>query len=140
MPSQFHSGFGGTASVGSPPIELPITEWEVRPIADITRFRNSKTGPYDVVEATWLNATVTLSIEYDFDNNPFQSPTAIQIGTQLSNVKLYLHQSASGQLDGSAWSFPSLIVTTSPQTLPLDGKNIVTKFTCVTSGAFSYPS
>jgi hypothetical protein len=140
MSSQFYSGSGGTASIGSPPIELPITEWEVRPVADITRFRNSKTGPYDVVEATWLNATITLSIEYDFNNNPFQSPTALRIGAQLTNVQLYLHQSASGQLDGSSWAFPSLIVTTTPQTLPIDGQKITTKFTCVTSGSFSYPS
>jgi hypothetical protein len=140
MSSQFYSGVGGTVSVGSPAVELPITDWEVRPSAQITRFRNSLTGPYDVVEANWLSAAVTISIEYDFNNNPFQAPAAIQIGTLLTNVKLYLHQSAPGQLDGSAWVFPSLLVTGTPQTLPLDGKNIVTKFTCVNDGPFSYPN
>ncbi|MGA2233319.1 MAG: hypothetical protein ABSH22_20645 [Tepidisphaeraceae bacterium] len=140
MSQQFYSGVGGTASVGSPPVELPITDWQVRPTAQITRFRNSKTGPYDQVEAAWLNATVTISVEYDFDNNPFQAPAAIQIGTLLTNVKLYLHQSAAGQLDGSAWSFPTLMVTGTPQTLPVSGENIVTQFTCVSSGPFSYPT
>jgi hypothetical protein len=140
MSSQFYSGVGGTASLGSPPVELPITDWEVRPTAQITRFRNSKTGPYDQVEANWLSATVTISIEYDFNNNPFQSPASLQIGATLTNVKLYLHQSAPGQLDGSAWVFPSLVVTGTPQTLPLGGQNIVTKLTCMNDGPFSYPS
>jgi hypothetical protein len=140
MTSQFYSGVGGTASLGTPAFQLPITDWEVRPTAQITRFRNSKTGPYDLVEASWLNATVTVSIEYDFNNNPFQPPPSIQVGTELKNVRLYLHQSGPGNMDGSAWSFPSLVVTGTPQTLPLSGQNIVTKFTCVTNGPFSYPS
>src|SRR5271163_968181 len=101
MSSQFYSGVGGTASVGSPPAELPVTDWEVRPTAQITRFRNSKSGPYDIIEANWLSATVHISIEYDFANNPFQSPASIQIGSRLTNVKLFLHQSSPGQLDGA---------------------------------------
>lgn len=140
MSSQFHSGVGGTASVGSPAVELPITDWEVRPTAEVTKFRNSKTGPYEQVEGTWKSAAVTVSVEYDFANNPFQTPAAIQVGATLSNVKLYLHQSAPGLLDGPAWTFPSLVVTTTPQTLPVNGQNIVTKFTCVTNGTFGYPS
>jgi hypothetical protein len=140
MSSQFYSGVGGTASVGSPPVELPITDWEVRPTARITRFRNSKSGPNDLVEANWLNATVMIAVEYDFNSNPFQAPGAIQVGVELTNVKLYLHQSASGQLDGPAWVFPSLIVTGTPQTLPLSGENIVTRFTAVSNGPFTYPS
>jgi hypothetical protein len=140
MSSQFYSGVSGSASVGSPSIELPVTDWEVRPTAQTTRFRNSKTGPYDVIQTNWLSAAVTISIEYDFNNNPFQAPASIQIGSTLTNVKLYLHQSAAGQLDGSAWIFPSLVVTGTPQTLPLDGKNIVTKLTCMSDGPFSYPT
>lgn len=140
MSSQFYSGVGGAASLGTPPLELSISDWEVRPTAQLTRFRNSRSGPYDLVEANWLNATVTITVEYDFNNNPFQSPAAIQIGAELTNVQLYLHESAPGQLDGPAWSFPALIVTSTPQTLALGGENIVTKFTCVNNGAFSYPT
>ncbi|HUB24554.1 MAG TPA: hypothetical protein VL992_03920 [Tepidisphaeraceae bacterium] len=140
MSSQFYSGVGGTASVGTPPVELPITDWEVRPTAQITRFRNSKSGPYDLVEANYLNATVTVTVEYDFNNNPFQAPASIQIGMELSNVQLFLHRSNTGSLDGAAWSFPSLIVTGTPQTLRLTGQNIAVSFSCVSNGAFSYPS
>ena len=99
MPSQFYSGVGGTASIGQPPVELTITDWEVRPSAQLTRFRNSKSGPYDIVEANWLSATVTISIEYDFGNNPFAT---IQVGSQLTNVALYLHQSAPARRGRSA--------------------------------------
>jgi hypothetical protein len=136
MPSQFYSGVGGTASIGTPPVELTITDWEVRPSAQLTRFRNSKSGPYDIVEANWLSATVTISIEFDFGNNPFAT---IQVGSRLTNVALYLHQSAPGQLDGPAWTFGSLIVTSTPQTLPMTGKSIVTQVSCVNDGPFSYP-
>jgi len=140
MSQQFYSGVGGTASVGNPPLELPITDWDVRPSAQTTRFRNSKSGPFDIVEANWLSATVTISIEYDFSSSPFQSPAAIQVGSQLTNVKLYLHQSSPGQLDGPAWTFASLVVTATPQTLPQTGRNIVTQLTCDSDGPFSYPS
>ena len=103
MSQLFHSGVSGAASVGTPPIELPITDWQVHPEAKLNRFRNSKSGPSDIVEAAWLNATVTLTIDYDFSANPFQSPALIQAGARLTNVMLYLHQSAPGELDGPAW-------------------------------------
>jgi hypothetical protein len=137
MNSQFYSGAGGTASIGSPPSELSITDWQVNPSASLNRFRNSKSGPYEIVEASWLSATVTITVEYDFGNSPF---TAIQIGSRLSNVKLYLHQSASGRLDGPAWSFGALVVTATPQSLPVTGQTVTTRLTCTSDGAFSYPN
>ena len=137
MSSQFYSGVSGTASVGSPPVELPITDWQVTPSARTTTFRNSKSGPYDIVEANWLSATVTISIEYDFAAGPL---SGIQVGAQLTNVKLYLHQSSPGQLDGPAWTFGSLIVTSTPQSLPMTGRNLAVRFTCASDGAFNYPS
>jgi hypothetical protein len=140
MSQQFYSGVGGTASVGNPPLELPITDWQVNPSAQTTRFRNSKSGPFDIVESNWLSATVTISIEYDFSNSPFQSPAAIQVGSRLTNVKLFLHQSSPGQLDGPAWTFGSLVVTATPQSLPMTGRNITTRLTCASDGPFTYPS
>jgi hypothetical protein len=140
MSQQFYSGVGGTASVGNPPLELPITDWQVNPTAQTTRFRNSKSGPFDIVEANWLSATVTISIEYDFASSPFQSPAAIQVGSRLTNVKLFLHQSSPGQLDGAAWMFSSLVVTSTPQTLPLTGRSITTRLSCTSDGPFTYPS
>jgi hypothetical protein len=137
MSSQFYSGVGGTASYGSPPVELPITDWQVTPSARTTTFRNSKSGPYDIVEANWLSATVTISIEYDFAASPL---SAIQVGAQLTNVMLYLHQSSPGQLDGPAWTFGSLIVTSTPQSLPMTGRNLAARFMCASDGPFSCPS
>ena len=140
MTPQFQSGATGTATIGAPPVELSITEWHVQPSAALNRFRNSKSGPYEIVEAAWLSATVTLTIEYDFNANPFQSPSAIQAGSRLTNVQLYLHQSAAGRLDGPAWSFPSLIVTATPQSLPISARNITLKFDCTSDGPFSAPA
>lgn len=140
MSPQFYSGVGGTASLGTPPVELPITDWDVRPSAQLNRFRNSKSGPFDIVEPNWLSATVNISIEYDFANSPFQPPASIQVGSILTNVMLYLHQSAPDRLDGPAWIFPSLVVTSTPQTLPMTGRDIVTRLSCVSDGTFTFPN
>jgi len=137
MTSQFHSGAAGTASLGDPPVELSITDWQVNPTASLNRFRNSKSGPFEIVEASWQSATVTITVEYDFANSPFQ---AIQIGSRLTNVNLYLHQSAAGLLDGPAWSFGALVVMATPQTLPVTGRTITMRLSCASDGAFSSPA
>jgi hypothetical protein len=137
----FHSGFGGTAAVGtSPGTELPITEWSVRPTAKHATFQTSKNMGYDQVEANWKSATVTITVEYDFNNNPFISPTNIQIGTVLTNVVLYLHQSGVGTLDGPNWTFPSLLVTETNQSLQVNGGNIRVQITGVSNGTFTAPA
>jgi len=137
----FHCGFGGTVAVGSSPAtELPITEWSVRPTARFSTFQTSKNMGFNQVEANWKSATVTITVEYDFNNNPFIAPTSIQIGTVLTNVVLYLHQSGVGTLDGPNWTFPSLLVTETNQSLQVNGGNIRVQITGVTNGSFTAPA
>ena len=139
----YHAGYGGTAAVGgtdtsgtiSGGTELPITDWEVNPKVEAAHFRTSKNGPYEQLEANWQTAQVTISIEYDFANNPFQiSGNALKVGATVSNVQLFLHQSGTSTLDGLFWYFPSLIVMDVHQVLPVDGKNITTKVMCNSNG------
>ncbi|MDP9175547.1 MAG: hypothetical protein M3O30_17025 [Planctomycetota bacterium] len=135
--SVFHSGFYGTASVAGN--ELPITQWEVQPTVELTQFKNSRSGGFVLREATFKDCQVAIHLDHDFGNNPFAAPFSIAVGALLSTVNLYLHQSAAGALNGSFWSFSSLIVETTPQQLVVDGK-ITTKIICRGNGSFTYPS
>jgi hypothetical protein len=132
--SVFHSGNFGTAALGTN--ELSITSWDVQPTAQLVEFKNSKSGGFVLREATFKDCSVTIEVDFDFGNNPFQSPFSIQPGTTLSNVNLYLHQSAAGLLDGLAWAFTSLVVDSTPQQLKVDGK-ITTKFTAKGNGSYT---
>jgi hypothetical protein len=134
MSSVFHSGSFGTAAVGSN--ELSITAWEVQPTAQLVQFKNSKSGGYVLREATFKDCSVSIDVDFDFNNNPFQTPYSLQPGTTLTNVQLFLHQSASGSLDGLAWTFTSLVVDSTPQKLQVDGR-ITTRFTAKGNGSYT---
>lgn len=136
MSSVFHSGAFGTAAIGTS--ELPITGWEVQPTAELQQFKNSKSGGYVLREATFQDCSVMVLMDYDFANSPFSMPYAIAVGTTLTNVNLFLNQSVSGAMDGSHWTFTSLIVDSTPQQLVVDGK-ITTKVMCKGNGSFTYP-
>ena len=132
--SVFHSGAFGTAALGTN--ELSVVGWSVQPTAQLVEFKNSKSGGYVLREATFKDCSVTIDADFDFGNNPFQTPYSIQPGTTLTNVKLCLHQSASGQLDGLAWTFSSLVVDSTPQKLQVDGR-ITTRFTAKGNGSYT---
>ena len=132
--SIFHSGSFGTAALGSS--ELSITGWDVNPTAQLVEFKNSKSGGYVLREATFKDCSVTIDVDFDFGNNPFQTPYSIQPGATLTGVKLCLHQSAAGQLDGLAWTFTSLVVDSTPQKLQIDGR-ITTRFTAKGNGSYT---
>lgn len=127
----FHSGKESTATVAG--TELPTTEWSVDPSIDIQRFLNSKTDDYAVKEGTFKDCPFTISCDYDFDANPFQAPTAITIGTILTNVRLYVNGTS-----GDYWHFPSAIVVSTPMTTGTESKPTLT-FNCENSGQFGYP-
>jgi hypothetical protein len=132
--SVFHSGAFGTAALGTN--ELSVTGWAVQPTAQLVEFKNSKSGGYVLREATFKDCTVSIDVDFDFGNNPFQTPYSIQPGTTLTNVMLYLYQSAAGALNGLAWTFGSLVVESTPQKLQVDGK-ITTRFTAKGNGSYT---
>jgi hypothetical protein len=132
--SVFHSGSFGTAALGTN--ELSVVGWSVQPTAELVEFKNSKSGGYVLREATFKDCTVTIDVDFDFGNNPFQSPYSIQPGTTLSTVKLCLSQTAAGALDGLAWTFSSLVVDSTPQKLLVDGK-ITTRFSAKGNGSYT---
>lgn len=133
----YHSGFFGTAAVNG--VELSVISWSVNPTSDIVVFKNSKTGRYPYREPTYIDVSnISIAVDYDFTQNPYQSPLTIQVGTTLASVNLYMHQTAAGSLNGPFWGFTSVVVVTTPQDLQVDGK-IGTSFTCAINGPFTYP-
>ncbi|MGD0462163.1 MAG: hypothetical protein ABSB74_06720 [Tepidisphaeraceae bacterium] len=108
----------------------------MQPTAQLVEFKNSKSGGYVLREATFKDCSVAIELDFDFGNNPFQTPYSIQPGTTLTNVKLCLHESAAGVLDGLAWTFSSLVVDSTPQSLKVDGK-ITTRFTAKGNGSYT---
>lgn len=129
----FHSGKGGTATVNG--TELAVTDWSVDPSTEIARFRNSKTGNFTKKETTFKEATLTITVDYDFDANPFSS---LPLGTTVTNVKLYLQGGGAGG-SGGFWDFPSAIVVSTPQSVAVNG-NIQTSFNLENDGTFSAPA
>jgi hypothetical protein len=132
---EFHSGIASTASVGG--TELPSTGWDVDPTIEIVNFRNSKTDAYSLKEGTFKDVTFTIRVDYDFDANPFQAPVSIDVGTILSNVRLYLQGGGSGGT-GDFWHFPTAIVTGTPQSVETEGK-ISTTINATNSGEWGRP-
>lgn len=131
----FHSGIGGTATING--TELPVTGWDVDPSIEIVNFRNSKTDEFSVKEGTFKDATFTIRFDWDFDDNPFAAPIDVDLGTVLTNVRLWLRGGGAGGT-GNYWHFPLAIATGTPQSLETEGK-ITTSINATNSGAFGRP-
>lgn len=109
MSNTFHSGYGGTAKVGT--TALPVKEWSVRESARIATFDNSLTGGIVISEQSGgRRAQVTLNLDYDFDNNPLAAPINLRAGQTVSTVQLTLNGTVG-------YTFPSLVVETSDLTV-----------------------
>jgi hypothetical protein len=135
MSAVFHSGATGTCTIGSGATEVPLIHWSVRPTAQMAEFRNSKSGGYVLREAGFKDAMVEFEIDFDFGASPFGAPLSIGVGAILTSVKLYLNGGTGGT---EYWSFPSLIISATPQRLAVEGR-ITTRVQCVANGSFSYP-
>lgn len=131
MAEEFHSGKGGTATVDGH--ELAVTVWDNNPATELARFRNSKTGNFTKKENTFQDSVFSITLDFDFLDNVFDSPVNVDIGAFLSQVKLYLHGTS-----GLYWHYPSAIVVSTPQRLEIDGR-INTVINCEADGAFGRP-
>lgn len=123
--SVFYSGFYGSASVGAN--ELALMMWSVTPTVQLVEFRNSRSGNYVVRQSTFSDVSGDLTVDYDFANDYFAAPFNLNPGTILTNLLLYLHQPSKSELSGPEWTFASVIIDSTPQTLDINGK-IGTKF------------
>lgn len=128
MPT-FHAGNQGTATVNG--VELSVTDWSVNPAVELARFRNSKTAGFTRKEKTWSDATFSITVDFDFDLNPFAT---LPLGTTVTNVRLYIRGTSS-----QFWSFPSAVVVSTPQSVNVDGK-IQTSFSLENDGSFVAPA
>lgn len=133
----FHSGTGGTATYGGQ--ELPVTSWGVDPSVEIVEFRNSKTGGYSKLEATYKTCPFTIELDYDFDQNPFAIGAGLTIGTVVVNVKLFLRGAGTNPSAQPFWSFPSAVVVSTPQRNETNGR-VTTTINLRNDGAFTYPT
>ena len=135
--SVFHAGNFGNAALGSNP--LAITAWDVQTPTKLVEFKNSQSGGYVLREATFKDCAVMIDVDFDFGNNPFDSPFSLSSGITLTNVVLCLHQSTYNSLDGFKWQFGSLVTDNTPQKLDIDGK-ITTRFSAKGNGSYTYPT
>lgn len=129
---QFLAGSTGAATIGG--TAVAVTRWSVQPTTRMVEFINSQTGGFIQYQPTFKQGRVTIDLDFDFANNPFQAPTSIQVGSTLATVNLYLNGTS-----GKFWAFPTLIVESTPQTTELAGK-VTTQVVCVISGTFTYPT
>lgn len=127
----FHAGRFGNAAVNGNP--LAIIKWSINPQIKLEEFKNSNSGVIPQREGTFQDADGELTVDFDFANNPFQSPTNLTIGALITNLNLYLRQTALGSLDGPHWIVSNAIIESTPQDLNVDGK-IGTNFKWKASG------
>lgn len=130
----FHSGFLGKATINGN--EVPITLWNVNPGVRVAQTDNSMSGGFMLRESSGgKTASFTITIDYDFDANPFATPYGLVIGAKITNVKLYLNDTT-----GVFWNFPSAVVTTTPQQAQHSGTDMIgVQINCDSDGTFSYP-
>jgi len=132
----YHSGFMSTAAIGTN--ELSTKKWTVTPTSETYKTKNSRSGPIPQYEGTFQEYRVSIELDHDFANSPFQAPISIAVGTVLTNLYLYVHQSAKGSLDGPKWSFSSFYVETTPQSAEVAG-GVPGSITGYGFGTFSAP-
>jgi hypothetical protein len=108
-------------------------KWTVTPTVeelDITNFEGA--GYADRIAGIY-DAEIMVEADWDSANNNFDNPPSIVVGTILLNVVLYLNDTS-----GPFWSFPSALITTTPNTADVRGK-VELNFTAKTKGTFTYP-
>jgi hypothetical protein len=137
--SVFHSGSFGTAALGS-------NEISVVGCGRFSRRRNwsnSKTARaegYVLREATFKDCSVTIDADFDFGNNPFQTPYSIAAGHDAHEREscVCIKASSGACSTGLAWTFSSLVVDSTPQKLQVDGR-ITTKISAKGNGSYTAP-
>lgn len=109
-------------------------EWDVEPEADLLDANSFEGGGYKDYIAGLFGAGFTVRGWYDAGANPFDAPMNIQIGTVLTNVKIYVNDTT-----GPFWNFPKAIVATTPHKANVKGR-VELSFTAKGKGTFSYPT
>lgn len=116
----FHNGRLANATFNG--TDITLTDWVLGQETDITVFKNS--GILSLIpqyEGAWQSFPISMKIDRDYANNPWGSPLNLAPALQLTNVILYEHQSAPGQLDGPFWSFANGIVKAVPLSANVNG-------------------
>src|SRR5947209_17203711 len=103
----FHSGSTGTATIGASPTEIPVIDWHVHASAKLAEFVNSRSAGFVLREPTIKDASVDFSIDFDYDQNPFQTPLNLYVGQTVTNAKLFLTGGTGGT---KFWTFTSLVI------------------------------
>lgn len=112
-----HSGRTGTVTIAGH--ELPIVSWNAKLDSETVKFKNSKTGRRVAKEATFIDGSGNMAIDWDFDDNAFAAPSNLVVGTVIGPVKCIL----SGGTGGANYiTFLTVIVTSTPIGVTIDGK------------------
>lgn len=133
MPVNYKAGNQGTTVLNA--IQMALIAWTVTPTAKTVDFETSLSGGFDLSASTFLSATFSVTIEYDFTTDMLALGGPPAVGATITNSKLYL----AGSSGNGCWAFPSAIVVSTPQSLAVGGK-IQTTINCKSNGPFTQPS
>lgn len=138
----FHSARFGTAYCGSSTanVELPTRSWQVNDNAETVTFRNSKTGRFTVAEQTFVQATFSISYDYDYSSNPFLvAGGSVNIVPGTTNaVRLFVGGNAT-PTNSAFWDMPVAICTSISQQMNMEGK-LETTANFMATGTFTEPA
>lgn len=133
MADNFLSGRTGDVTING--TEVAMTQWEINPNTEIVRFRNSRTNKFSRKEPTFHEASGTITIDFDNDAPWGAAPLSLVQGAKVTNLKLIVTGGTGGT---NFWLFPSAIITGTPQSVVIDGKE-QTRINFENDGTFSVP-
>jgi hypothetical protein len=77
----------------------------------VASTETSASGKFSQNYPTFQNCSGTLATPYDLNNDPLSAPRAMYPGNVLSNIKLFLTQSAASAMNGLCWAISQIIIT-----------------------------
>ena len=127
---QFHSGklSGALVVQGGVSIPLAVTGWSVNPNMELASFKNAQTGTYEVLEPTWKSLSGSLSLDFDFANNPYLTAGGGLTVTNESSTGIHLQllTNTTSGLAAAYWDLPAVFITGNPMSDASEGKPTVT--------------
>lgn len=131
------TGFGGDATIGTGSTgsyTFPVIGWSLRNPATILSYYNSKSGNHPERASTYTDAMVTIEIDFQLSDQPFQTAVNILPGDKITNVNLIISADS-----GDAWTITQMIVSDMPQSLQRAGKVVTSINAQIRGGTITAP-
>jgi hypothetical protein len=99
--TRFTSGSYCTFSVNG--AEVACNGWSIAMPSGVASTETSASGRFSQNYLTFQNCSGMLATPYDLNNDPLVAPRALYSGNVVTNLKLFLNQSAASAMDGLNW-------------------------------------